>query len=556
MGPKGDGIQRGQWMALTAALLGWMFDGLEMGLFPLVAGPAVADLVPNKDSGDVGFWLGVATAAFLIGAATGGVLFGWLGDRIGRVRAMMLSVLTYAIFSGLCGAAQSPMQITVLRFLSALGMGGEWSLGVALVMEIWPDSSRALLAGLIGAAANFGYLLIAALSLGLSQVLQETGSVLRAIGLPESWVLALVAHDGWRLLMMAGALPALLTFFIRLFVPESERWQEEQKRGATSHWATQDLIGVLIGAGGGVAIIYLWAKKDLSLGLRIAGSIPALAVITVGYLYPVARFLQRAAGQDRLTSRSVPTGPPDDAGLPSLPRAAAQESETSFSTTVPEGHAAESADAVGRPLQAGPAGSLDWALTLRRLLLGAGLGGIALLGTWGSIQWAPTWANDMTKGLVPEAKACTQICSAGGAVISTVIAALAGGWLGRRITYFFLCLGSLASSLILYQLNSSYTGWFLVSVFVAGAMTASFYGWLPLYLPELFPTRVRATGQGFSFNFGRVIAAIGALQGSYLIKNQFEGDYATVCSIMSLIYVVGLGFIWLAPETKGQPLPE
>jgi MFS family permease len=162
----------------------------------------------------------------------------------------------------------------------------------------------------------------------------------------------------------------------------------------------------------------------------------------------------------------------------------------------------------------------------------------------------------MTKGAVPQAKAYTQICSAGGAVIGTIVAALAGGWLGRRVTYFVLCLGSLASSLILYQLNSSYTGWFLVCVFLAGSLTASFYGWLPLYLPELFPTKVRATGQGFSFNFGRVIAAIGALQGSYLIKNHFEGDYATVCSIMSLIYLVGLGFIWLAPETKGQPLPE
>ena len=106
-------------MALTAALLGWMFDGLEMGLFPLVAGPALRDLLPKPiPEGAVPFWLGVATAGFLVGAATGGVLFGWLGDRIGRVRAMMLSVLTYAVFTGLCGIAGSPEQITVLRFIS------------------------------------------------------------------------------------------------------------------------------------------------------------------------------------------------------------------------------------------------------------------------------------------------------------------------------------------------------------------------------------------------------------------------------------------------------
>jgi len=109
---------------------------------------------------------------------------------------------------------------------------------------------------------------------------------------------------------------------------------------------------------------------------------------------------------------------------------------------------------------------------------------------------------------------------------------------------------------MLYQTTTSFDAWFLFCSFLAGALTASFYGWLPLYLPELFPTKVRATGQGFSFNFGRIIAAVGALQGGYLIKEVFKGDYPTVCSIMSLIYLVGLLLIWLAPETKGQPLPE
>src|SRR5262245_31523974 len=103
----GSAADHGKWMALTAALLGWMFDGLEMGLFPLVAGPALQDLLPDSSAGDRGFWLNIATAGFLVGAATGGVLFGWLGDRLGRVRAMMLSVLTYAIFTGLCAIAAS-----------------------------------------------------------------------------------------------------------------------------------------------------------------------------------------------------------------------------------------------------------------------------------------------------------------------------------------------------------------------------------------------------------------------------------------------------------------
>jgi len=173
----------------------------------------------------------------------------------------MLSILTYAVFTGLCGVAASAAQIAAFRFVSALGMGGEWSLGVALVMEIWPDRSRAFLAGLIGAAANVGYLLIAVVGLALVSVLGETRGWLLGVGLPERWVEALVAHSGGRLLMLLGAAPALLTFFIRIFVPESERWRREQDAGRTSNWAARDLVGVVIGAIGVCGMIYLWAAE-------------------------------------------------------------------------------------------------------------------------------------------------------------------------------------------------------------------------------------------------------------------------------------------------------
>src|SRR3989442_14251135 len=99
----GQGVTRGQWMALVAALLGWMFDGLEQGLFPLVARPALQDLLGPSEEGNIGVWFSVATAGFLVGAATGGVLFGWLGDRLGRGRAIALTGRTLAGVSGLCG---------------------------------------------------------------------------------------------------------------------------------------------------------------------------------------------------------------------------------------------------------------------------------------------------------------------------------------------------------------------------------------------------------------------------------------------------------------------
>ncbi len=241
----------GKWLALIAALLGWMFDGAEMGVFSMVGRPALQDLMPGTSEERIGLFFGVVTAGFLVGAATGGVLFGWLGDRIGRVRAMTLSVLTYAIFTGLCGLSQNAWHMAALRFIAALGMGGEWSLGVALVMEVWPNRSRAWMAGLIGAAGNVGYLLVGLLGLALGGMLSDLAEWLPKAGLRQENVDFLLHNRGWRILMLSGTLPALLTFLIRLFVPESARWQEEKDHGRTSHWVTGDLLGVVIGAGPG-----------------------------------------------------------------------------------------------------------------------------------------------------------------------------------------------------------------------------------------------------------------------------------------------------------------
>src|SRR3954467_4826974 len=110
----------GKWMALAAALLGWMFDGAEMGIFSMIGRQAVRDLLHTSDEAVVGLWFGIITAGFLVGAATGGVLFGWLGDRIGRVRAMALSVLTYALFTGLCGVVGQAWQVGLLRLIASL----------------------------------------------------------------------------------------------------------------------------------------------------------------------------------------------------------------------------------------------------------------------------------------------------------------------------------------------------------------------------------------------------------------------------------------------------
>jgi MFS family permease len=403
-------------LVLAAAFLGWMFDGFEMGIFPLVARPALQQMQSAQggamSDAYVGHWMGIATAAFLMGAAAGGVLFGWLGDRLGRVRAMSLSILFYSLFTGLIYFAHNPLQLTACRFAGALGMGGEWSLGVALVMEIWPERFRPLLAGLIGAASNFGFALIGLVGASFS-----------------------VTQASWRWVALVGAAPALLTLLIQLFVPESQRWQ--QARSAASR-PLREVLGP---------------------GLR------------------------------------------------------------------------------------------------RNTILAALFCGIALIGTWGSVQWIPLWADQLTQGTRPDAKGWVQMLTAVGAIVGSLAGALLGGKLGRRMTYFVLCLLSFAACAALFRGVGAYGPAFLALSCAVGATTAAFYGWAPLYLPELFPTRVRATGQGLAFNAGRIVAAIGALQTGALMST-FHGSYAQAGAVISMIYLLGLVVIWFAPETKGRPLPD
>jgi MFS family permease len=528
---------RGRWAALIAAFLGWMFDGFEIGMFPLVGQNALTELLARDATAPADAatqWFGVIMSTFLIGAATGGVLFGWLGDRIGRVRAMSVSIFTYAVFTGLCGFATEAWHIAVLRFVASLGMGGEWALGVALVTELWPDSSRAWLAAAIGAASNVGFLLVGLLSLSLLNVTEGLGLMLAKMGMPAATVELLLRNQGWRLLMITGALPALLIFFIRLFVPESHRWEAASAAGKTSHWATRDLVGVLIGAAAALGIIAVWSPAFRGavlpaaataagasstpgwfLALQVVATATGVVLALAGFMFPVARYLRRA----------------EEAGQ----------------------------------LAAGRRG-----VHLRRLLLGAALAGVPLLGTWGALQWAPKWSIALAKQTpdawgVDFAKEYTQITSACGAIVACILAALAAGRFGRRITYAVLCIGSFLTLVMLYRVNDAFGGPFLASVFLAGGVTAAFYGWFPLYFPELFPTSIRATSQGFAYNFGRVLSAVGSLQTAVLAayfsrglaeaRRDVEG-LASAGATLAAIYLIGLAIIWLGPETKGQPLPD
>jgi MFS family permease len=192
---------------LLVAWLGWVFDSMDGTLYSLVQKPSMMELMPGASEAVVGQYSGYIFAATLIGWATGGVAFGVVADYIGRTKALVATILLYSIFTGLSAAAQTWEQLAIFRFITGLGLGGEWAAGAALVAEVWPDHLRAKAGAILQSAAALGYFLAALINL---------------------WVGAV----SWRYVYLIGALPAIFVLFIRMAVKEPERWVEakEQRR--------------------------------------------------------------------------------------------------------------------------------------------------------------------------------------------------------------------------------------------------------------------------------------------------------------------------------------
>jgi predicted MFS family arabinose efflux permease len=194
-----------QWKSGVAAWLGWLFDGLDMHLYTLIAAPFVAQLLDvaqsDKSVGRYSSWI---QAAFMLGWALGGGFFGQLGDRLGRSRTLVLTIMTYAIFTGAGFFAQTWWHLLIFRFLAALGIGGEWAVGAALLAETWPKGWRYLLAAILQTAVNIGILLAGVTAYMMS-------------GLPERYV------------FLAGLAPALIVLWIRRVVPETADWHRARE---------------------------------------------------------------------------------------------------------------------------------------------------------------------------------------------------------------------------------------------------------------------------------------------------------------------------------------
>lgn len=195
-----------QWLVLAVAWLGWVFDSMDALIYSLVLTPALRELLGKQATpADIGWHGGLILAVFLVGWAVGGILFGIVADRFGRARALVITILVYAIFTGMAGTARSWEELMLYRFLTALGIGGEWAAGATLVAEVLPNSLRVQAAGVLQSAWAVGYFLAAGLYL-------------------------LLSHYGWRVMFFVGIAPAFVALIARIKVREPERWQQEREK--------------------------------------------------------------------------------------------------------------------------------------------------------------------------------------------------------------------------------------------------------------------------------------------------------------------------------------
>jgi len=429
-----QGLTRYHWMVLIIAALGWLFDTMDQNIFTLVRQPAVSELVkplvsPDQLQGATNYYGGIVISIFLIGWAVGGAVFGILGDRIGRTRTMVLTILIYATFTGLGGLAHTWWQLAIFRFLAALGVGGEWAAGASMVAEVFPQRSRAMALGTLQALSAVGNMTAALICYGLAGV-------------------------SWRWAFAVGIGPALVVVWIRRSLKEPERWQHAKEVAAHD------------------------VRKELG---------------AIGDLFtdPVLR---------RNTIGAV-------------------------------------------------------------LLATAGVGGL-----WGVGFWTP---DLLTIALKPLHLAPDQIgryrsmmffVQQVGAFFGMYAYAVFSERIGRRgaLLAFFLLAWAAVEGMF-WTVRSFHQA--MVWAPILGFFTLGPFSAYTVYFPELYPTRLRTTGCGFCYNCARILAAgapfvLGGLARLFTTPESPDLGFRIAAGIVACIYAVGIIGLAIAPETKGQPLPE
>lgn len=536
------------WLVVMLAASGWLFDCMGQRIFVLSREPALRELLGAAGTDEVRRWGGIATFLLMVGWATGGIVFGLLSDRYGRVKTMVATLLAYSVFSGVSGFAHTGIEFLVYRFLFGLGVGGMFGAATTLVAESVPRHFRTVALGSMQALSACGNMLASALSLKIVP------------GQENYWG----HYSGWQVLSFVSIFPALMAIPMSTMLKEPEAWkkakamaaQGEEARSVGSladlfkhpRWRKNLLVGVCLGVAG---MVGLWGIAFFSPEL-ITTAFKDRPLLKTDLLRP---------GQICSTFNS--DNRPAILALKQKlsPAFASRLAQVQSADAVPDDVADQLATELNRLIQGG---SLYEASVFQGVNLKKGTRNLIealekkpdarnlrFLNRQLLEQLFPGSIRELQK-VIDETRSTGTFLQDLGALFGMFGFTMAAAYLSRRAAFFWafaLCLAVVA--FVFYSLKTASDVYWMLPLM--GFATLSVFAGYSIYFPEIFPTRLRGTGVGFCYNTVRYLAApfpflLGWLSGFM--------PFRQVAVMMCGIYVVGLLALLWAPETKGQPLPE
>ena len=495
-----------QWYVFVLAAFGWLFDCFDQQIFTMSRSITMRDLLPHADTITQTTYGGYATSIFILGWATGGLIFGVMGDRWGRAKTMALTILVYATCTGLSGLAEGWGFFALFRFLAGAGVGGEFAVGAALVAEVMPDKARPHALGSLQALSAVGNVL-AATSLGIVVPEEQLG-----------W--------GWRGLYYLGAMPALIAVFVFWRLKEPEKWVAAKAAAAQAHTADQF---------GRISELFrdrVWRRNTLvGLGLAVSG---VLGLWGVGFYSP------------ELIDSAIPTIEP--VLRPKVEAILAADSAAAHAQAVSALEAKERKKVVE--------------LLSRTAVRGEKVGDETLAAAF-SAERKARLASVLSKAIKEDQK--TYLKSVGGilqqvgAFLGMVCFTVVAARFGRRRSFLIALLLAWGSLILtFYTFHEPHQVYYLWPILGFGTLAP--FGGYAIYFPELFPTRLRTTGISFCYNVGRYVAALGPFILGPLARSldglsSIPGFRLAAMTIASA-YLIGIVVLIWAPETLNRPLPE
>lgn len=555
-------LNRYHWFVLIVAALGWLFDTMDQQLFALARTPAMQELLApspgvRPEDGVVAEYAGYATSIFLMGWASGGLFFGVLGDRIGRAKTMMLTILVYSLCTGLSAFSVSFWDFAIYRFLTGLGVGGEFAVGVALVAEAMPERARPFALGLLQALSAVGNISAAVISIMFGELEQMEAF--------RDWNVFGIQLTAWRLMFVVGTLPALLALVIRRRLKEPEQWQAVRETEAKTklgsygelfgdpRWRKNVIVGLLLATSG---VIGLWGIGFFSYDLTR---------LVFRKVFEQEHRDQGEADADRDLVRLAVQNP---AALDSLsasikpndllsPTAEHNDAQAVFAAAVRLHQAGESVspEAVLAALDEDAAKPQSEEDRARRAEY---LSGEPAKNDAEAHATRISTRSSQIRGQLTRWAGYTSMMVNLGAFFGIYGFALVTHRIGRRPAFAVSFIAAGLSTVLVFWAMDDVTDVFWMAPLM-GLCQLSLFGGYAIYFPELFPTRLRSTGTSFCYNVGRFIAALGPSALGLLTSRVFV-DYpepmryagVTMCSI----FLLGLLVLPFAPETHGKPLPE